>query len=61
MAQLNEPFTAEPENTPLQDPFATPLTVDDLEDDVENPDEWEYEYSTTETEVRAPQLIYLGK
>ena len=60
MAQPNDPFTAEPDNTPLQDPFATPLTVNDLEDEAGNPDEWEYEYSTTETEVGAPQLICPG-
>jgi len=57
MAHPDVPFTAE-EDTPPQDPFATPLTVNDLEHESEDPDDWEYEYSTTETEVGALMLIY---
>lgn len=54
MAQSGAPFAAPPlpENAPPPDPYSMPMTIDALagnaSDDYE---EWEYEYSTTETEV----------
>jgi len=47
---------ADSQHTP-QDPFATPMTTNDLQQESENPDDWEYEYSTTETEVEALNLF----
>jgi hypothetical protein len=39
--------------TPPQNRYSTPLTVTPNNGDIEDPEEWEYEYSTTETEVGA--------
>jgi len=45
MAQDDVPFEATMTNNPPNNSFSMPVA------DAENPDEWEYEYSTTETEV----------
>lgn len=59
MAQFDAPFLAPPLYTPPQDPFATPLTAPAFDTKPENEAEWEYEYSTTETEVCAAFLNFL--
>lgn len=53
MAQANSPSTAD-ESPPPKNPFATPFTVNGPWNESEDPDDWEYEYSATETEVGPP-------
>ena len=54
MAWPNTPSMAESINTPPQDPYENPFTVQEPERDSEDPNDWEYEYSATETEVEKP-------
>lgn len=53
MAQNDAPFAVFPplENTPPQDPYSMPMTVNPLVENTDDSEDWEYEYSTTETEV----------
>jgi len=52
MEQSGTPFGAGPsEATPSQDPFSRPPTAPFGDHPDENEEQWEYEYSTTETEV----------
>jgi hypothetical protein len=48
------PYPPLDEQTPAQNPYSTALTAPAVQNEAEDPDEWEYEYSTTETEVRYP-------
>ena len=57
MAQNGLPFGA-PQDTPHQDPYSTPLTNTAMDDDIEDPNDWEYEYSSAETEVSFLHLDY---
>ena len=52
MEQSGTPFGAGPsEATPSQDPFSRPPTAPFGDHPDENEEQWEYEYSTAETEV----------
>jgi hypothetical protein len=60
MAQHDVQFGTATEATPPHDPYSRPLTTAAPNGGTEDPEEWEYEYSTTETEVivMASHLIF---
>lgn len=53
MAQNDVRYGTAIEATPPQNQYSTPLTVTTNNGEIEDLEEWEYEYSTTETEAGA--------
>lgn len=62
MAEYHSPYGFDSyQATPPQYPFATPLYDASEQNGDEGFDDWEYEYSTTETEVRfVAQFLHIG-
>jgi hypothetical protein len=52
MAAAEFPMSVDAQPTPPQASIAQPLTTQSTFDESEDDLEWEYEYSTTETEAR---------